>query len=79
MHLFLPALYLLVHFYGGSLPICATWGGSAFLAMHSRGLERLGVPDLPIYVPCFLASIFAYKLTKTRRLNLHAVLWPLSP
>jgi len=78
MYLILPALFLLVHSLRSVLPIFAVWAGAAFLAMHSGGLDRLGLPDLLIYAPCFLAGIVAYKLTKMRRLDLPASLWPLA-
>jgi peptidoglycan/LPS O-acetylase OafA/YrhL len=78
MYLCLPALYLLARARRGFLVLFAGWGVAAFLGMHSNRLERLGVPDLLIYVPCFLAGIIAYKLTKKRLLNLPAVLWPIT-
>jgi peptidoglycan/LPS O-acetylase OafA/YrhL len=54
------------------------WGGAVFLAMHAYGPELVGVPDLLIYVPCFVVGIVAYKLTKNRRLDLPAALWPIA-
>ena len=78
MYLVLPALFLLVHSLRGALSIFVVWGGTVVLAMRSGWLERIGVPDLLIYVPCFLAGIVAYKLTKFRRLNLPGSLWPVT-
>jgi peptidoglycan/LPS O-acetylase OafA/YrhL len=78
MYLILPALFLLVHSLRSVLPIFAVWAGAVFLAMHSGGLDRLGLQDLLIYVPCFLAGIIAYRLMKVRRLNLPASWWPVA-
>jgi peptidoglycan/LPS O-acetylase OafA/YrhL len=78
MYLFLPALYVVARYARSAVPVFVLWAAAAFFAMHAHGLERLGVPDLLIYVPCFLSGIVAYKLTKTRRLNLPPALWPIA-
>jgi peptidoglycan/LPS O-acetylase OafA/YrhL len=78
MYLFLPALFLLARSTRRMWPILMLWVAAAFAGMHAGGLERLGVPDLITYAPCFLAGILAYKLTETRRLNVPAYLWPLT-
>jgi peptidoglycan/LPS O-acetylase OafA/YrhL len=77
MYLFLPVLYLIARYFRSVLPMFLLWASCVFFGMHAGRLERLGVPDLLIYVPCFLSGILAYKLTKARRLNLPAILWPL--
>jgi peptidoglycan/LPS O-acetylase OafA/YrhL len=77
MYLFLPPLFLLVRSTRRVWPIFAVWAMAVFMGRHVGGLEELGVPDLIIYVPCFLAGVVAYKLTKARKLQLPAFLWPL--
>jgi peptidoglycan/LPS O-acetylase OafA/YrhL len=78
IYLFLPGLYLLARSVESLVPMLGVWWVAVFLAMHSQGLERLGVPNLLIYVPCFLAGIVAYTLTKAWRLNLPSALWPVA-
>jgi peptidoglycan/LPS O-acetylase OafA/YrhL len=76
MYLLLPPLFFLVrstrHFW--SIPLL--WAAAAFFGSHGGWLERNGIPDFIIYVPCFLSGIVAYKLTKTWSLRLPAFLWP---
>jgi peptidoglycan/LPS O-acetylase OafA/YrhL len=85
MYLFLPALYLLVRgAKTATLPLLL-WTSAVLL---DRQLYRMdvspwiytgmspGLPDLPIYAPCFLAGIAGYQFSKGRRLNLPAFLWP---
>lgn len=86
MYLFLPALYLLARSVGSAL-LLFLWGSAVLLAIHIYPLNvsttvytglRPGFPDLLIYVPCFLPGIVAYKLTKTRKLELPAAIWPIA-
>lgn len=77
MYLFLPPLFLFVRSVRRVWPVLLLWVLAMLVGRHSAGLERLGVPDFIIYVPCFLSGILAYKLTKTWRLNLPAWLWAL--
>jgi peptidoglycan/LPS O-acetylase OafA/YrhL len=77
MYLLLPLLFFLAYSKRFSWTIPLLWGVAVFLGRHSGGLERHGVPDLIVYVPCFLAGILAYNLTKTRNLHLPAFLWPM--
>jgi peptidoglycan/LPS O-acetylase OafA/YrhL len=76
MYLILPLLFFLAYSKRYTWTIPLLWGVAVFLGRHSGGLERHGVPDLIVYIPCFLAGIVAYELTKTRSLNLPAFLWP---
>jgi peptidoglycan/LPS O-acetylase OafA/YrhL len=78
MYLFLPPLFLLARSTRRVLPIFLLWMIAVFMGRHAGGLEKRGVPDFIIYVPCFLSGVFAYKLTKTWRLKLPAFLWPLT-
>jgi peptidoglycan/LPS O-acetylase OafA/YrhL len=78
MYLFLPPLFLWARSLRRALPVFLLWAAAVFVGRHAGGLERLGVPDFIIYVPCFLAGIFAYKLTKTFGLRLPAYLWPIA-
>jgi peptidoglycan/LPS O-acetylase OafA/YrhL len=76
MYLLLPPLFLLVRSkrYFWSIPLL--WAAAAFFGSHGSWLERNGIPDFVIYIPCFLSGIVAYKLTKTWSLQLPAFLWP---
>ena len=78
MYLFLPVLFLLVRSrrYVWAIPLL--WIAFAFVGSHGGWMERHGVTDLIIFVPCFLSGIVAYKLTKTWRLRLPAILWPIA-
>ncbi len=78
MYLFLPVLFLLVRSrrYAWAIPLL--WAAFAFVGSHGGWMERHGVTDLIIFVPCFLSGIVAYKLTKTWRLRLPAFLWPIA-
>jgi peptidoglycan/LPS O-acetylase OafA/YrhL len=78
MYLVLPLLFWLVRSTRRAWPALLLWTIAAFMGRHAGGLEGLGVPDLLIYVPCFLAGVFAYALTKKWKLNLPAFLWPLA-
>jgi peptidoglycan/LPS O-acetylase OafA/YrhL len=78
MYLFLPLLYVVSRLIRSVLPICLLWGIAVFAGMHSVRLERLGLPSLVEYVPCFLPGIVAYKLSKTRTLKLPGAAWPLA-
>jgi peptidoglycan/LPS O-acetylase OafA/YrhL len=78
MYLFLPALYVMSRWSHGSALAVLGWGASVLAAMHPHVWQRLGVPDLVAYVPCFLAGIVAYKLTEQATLELPAAAWPLA-
>jgi len=76
MYLFLPPLFLLARSTRHVWPTMALWVGMVALARHSMFLEKHGVPDLIVYVPCFLGGVIAYKLTKITSLKLPSVFWP---
>jgi peptidoglycan/LPS O-acetylase OafA/YrhL len=77
MYLFLPLLFVLVRSTRYAWPILLLWASAAFLGSHNNWMERHGIPDFIIFVPCFLSGVFAYKLTKTLTLRLAGYLWPL--
>jgi peptidoglycan/LPS O-acetylase OafA/YrhL len=77
MYLFLPPLFLLVWYTRRAWPVLLLWAMAVFVGMHHGGLEKRGMPDFIIYVPCFLSGVLAYALTKAWRLRLPAFLWPL--
>jgi peptidoglycan/LPS O-acetylase OafA/YrhL len=76
MYLLLPVLFLLARSRRGIWMIAALWAGTALIDTHRTGLLRHGVPELVIYVPCFVAGVFAYALTKQKNMRLPAWLWP---
>lgn len=76
MYLFLPLLFLIARSRRGIWLIAATWVGAALVGMHRPGLLRHGVPEVVIYIPCFVAGVFAYALSKKKNMKLTAWLWP---
>lgn len=77
MYLFLPALFALASYSRNTRPIILVWLACVLAGIHAIGLERLGVPDLIVYAPCFLGGVLAYRLTKGWRLKLPSTLWPI--
>ena len=75
MYLVLPALFLLALRLRSWLPLLALWICSVFLAMNSYRLEKFGVPEILLYVPCFLPGLLAYKLSTIFRRTLPSFLW----
>lgn len=76
MYLFLPPLFLLAYGSRRTWPILLLWALAAFVGRHSTAFEKRGVPDLIVFVPCFLGGVLAYRLTKLRLLKLPSFLWP---
>jgi peptidoglycan/LPS O-acetylase OafA/YrhL len=78
MYFFLPALFLLAYYTRRPWPILVLWAISVFVGRHHGAFEKRGIPDFIVYVPCFLAGVLAYKLTKMRKLRLPVWLWPVA-
>jgi polysaccharide pyruvyl transferase WcaK-like protein/peptidoglycan/LPS O-acetylase OafA/YrhL len=82
MYLLLPALFLLVRAAGTLLPILCLWLIGFVTILHPGVFARLGIPeklglsDLTMYVPCFLAGIIAAKLMTGSKIKLPSFLWP---
>lgn len=75
MYLALPALFLLALRLRSWLPLLTLWICSVFLAMNSYRLEKFGIPDILLYVPCFLPGLLAYKLSTRFRRTLPSFVW----
>jgi peptidoglycan/LPS O-acetylase OafA/YrhL len=78
MYLFLPPLFTLVWRTGRVWPILLLWVMAVIVDGHHGGLEKRGVPDFILYIPCFLSGVVAFAFTKTSRLRLPAFFWPLT-
>lgn len=81
MYLFLPILYLIARYFRSVVPVFGMWflaGLAATIAARSIHLQRMGIYDFLVYVPCFIPGIVAYKLSKNRSLRLPFALWPLA-
>lgn len=76
MYLLLPALYLLARFTKTLFPLLAVWIVSLLLALVTPFLQTRGLPDVLLYLPCFIPGIIAYKLSKLSNPRLPAFLWP---
>jgi peptidoglycan/LPS O-acetylase OafA/YrhL len=76
MYLFLPLLFALARSTRYAWSLALLWGVAVFFGSHDGWLERHGVPDFVMYVPCFLAGVIAYSLTKIRNPWLPSLLWP---
>jgi peptidoglycan/LPS O-acetylase OafA/YrhL len=76
MYLLLPALYLLARSTKNLLPLFVVWIGSLLLALATPFLQTHGLPDILLYLPCFIPGIIAYKLSKLSNSRLPAFLWP---
>jgi peptidoglycan/LPS O-acetylase OafA/YrhL len=78
MYLFLPALYLFVRMSRNIVPIGILWVLAFVAAIPAEQLDRLGSPNLVEFTPVFLSGVVAYRLTRARRLELPAWMWPVT-
>ena len=79
MYLVLPLLFIVVRYLPSLAGILLLWMlsvAAAFLATQSIHLQRYGIEDFLIYVPCFLAGVVAYQFSKRSSLGLPFFLWP---
>jgi peptidoglycan/LPS O-acetylase OafA/YrhL len=77
MYLFLPWLFLLLR------PSRSTWRSLTFwllsVAVGAFAVHHLRrIPDMALYIPCFLPGVMAYQLQRKARFRLQAFLWPLA-
>jgi peptidoglycan/LPS O-acetylase OafA/YrhL len=75
MYVLLPFVFLLVRRSQRWFVVAGIWLASAVVSLALQRAEHIA--DLVIYVPCFMAGIVAYQLTKSRSANLPFFLWPL--
>jgi peptidoglycan/LPS O-acetylase OafA/YrhL len=77
MYLCLPWLFLLLRPSRSIWRIVLMWMlaiGSGAVAVHH--LRR--IPDLVLFIPCFLPGVIAYQLQRQERFRLPAFLWPVA-
>jgi peptidoglycan/LPS O-acetylase OafA/YrhL len=75
MYLFLPWLFLLLGQSRSILRSVFLWMLSVAAAVFS--LHHLKhIPDLALYVPCFMPGVIAYQVQKRKSFKLAAFLWP---
>ncbi|HMI50472.1 MAG TPA: acyltransferase [Candidatus Saccharimonadales bacterium] len=81
MYLVLPLLFIVVRYLSSLAAILLLWMltvAAAALAAHSIHLQRYGLEDFLIYVPCFFAGVVAYQFSKRSSLQLPFFLWPVT-
>jgi peptidoglycan/LPS O-acetylase OafA/YrhL len=76
MYLLLPLLFFGVRRIQGTLALLLAWAGSTALCASWLYFDRAGWFDFPLYVPCFLSGIVAYRLTRSSHQPLPSWVWP---
>jgi peptidoglycan/LPS O-acetylase OafA/YrhL len=77
MYLLLPALFAFSCRRRTALPLLMVWAVCVCTAVV--WMPRLGAfYDMPLYVPCFLSGVVAYKIASSRVPTLPFILWPLA-
>jgi peptidoglycan/LPS O-acetylase OafA/YrhL len=77
MYLFLPWLFLLLRPSRSMWRSVLIWILSIALALFAlHHLRR--IPDMVLFIPCFLPGVIAYQLQRKDRFRLPAFLWPLT-
>jgi peptidoglycan/LPS O-acetylase OafA/YrhL len=77
LYFVLPALFLLVQRWRSPAPVFGLWCVALALALVQPVIPRVGRLDILEFVPCFVAGILCYKLSKTVKPMLPFVLWPI--
>ena len=76
LYFFLPPLFLLVRRWR-TPPVFALWCATLLLALVQPMIPHGGRLDILEFVPCFVAGILCYSLSKTVAPRLPFALWPL--
>jgi peptidoglycan/LPS O-acetylase OafA/YrhL len=77
LYLLLPALFLWVKRRRGAAPVFGLWCATLALALVQPAIPNGGRLDILEFVPCFVAGILCYKLSKTVEPSMPFALWPL--
>jgi peptidoglycan/LPS O-acetylase OafA/YrhL len=78
MYLVLPLLFLIARASRNIYVVAGCWAMTVIAATVAMRVPRLHIPDLMTYVPCFMAGVLAYKLTKSPSWKLPFALWPVT-
>jgi len=77
LYLFLPALFLLVQRWRGPAPVFALWCVTLAAALVQPLVPKAARLDILEFLPCFVAGILCYKLSKSIKPTMPFALWPL--
>jgi len=81
MYLVLPLLFIVVRYLPSLSAILLLWMlsvAAGLLAGPSIHLQRYGIGEFLLYVPCFFAGVVAYQFSKRSSLQLPFFLWPVA-
>jgi peptidoglycan/LPS O-acetylase OafA/YrhL len=76
LYFLLPALFLLVKRWRGPAPVFGLWCVTLALALVQPMIPKAGRLDILQFVPCFVAGILCFKLSKSVQPRLPFALWP---
>jgi peptidoglycan/LPS O-acetylase OafA/YrhL len=78
MYLVLPALFLFVRSQRSVILLFACWAAAVPVVMAWLRIDSRHLFDMPVYVPCFLAGVLGYRLTRLQRGSWPFFLWPVA-
>src|ERR1700678_1368086 len=77
LYLMLPALFLLVQRWRGPGPVLGLWCLTLAAALAQPFIPQAGRLDILEFLPCFVAGILCFKLSKSMKPTMPFALWPL--
>ncbi len=78
MYLVLPALFMAVRNRCRLILLFGAWSAIVVLVLAWLRIDPHPGYDMPVYVPCFMAGVIAYRLTQTQQRNWPFFLWPVA-
>jgi len=77
MYLVLPTLFMFVRSQRSVVFMVTCWSAVVLLVSVWLRIDSHHLFDMPIYAPCFLSGVLAYRLTKLQRGSWPFFLWPI--